>query len=468
MASTQSLLNEIDARSSQHEASLFEWLRMPSVSADLAYRDGIQQAAQWLFDRFQAMGLRTEKIETASHPIVYAESPAIEGAPVVLVYGHYDVQPPDPLELWNSPPFDPTVKDGNVYARGSTDDKGQVLTHVLSVETWLSTQGPLPVQVKFLIEGEEECGSEALNELLAGKYSILGKPPLEALACDVAVISDTSQFAPGQPAITYGLKGIAYFQLDFVGPSIDLHSGSFGGAITNPVNALTRVLGRLVDDEGRIQVPGFYDEVQPLAPEERQAFASLPFDEEGFKRSCGVQATTGEVGYSTLERKWARPTCDINGIWGGYQGAGAKTVLPSKAGAKFSFRLVPKQDPVKIVAALRSFIQANVPPGIEWTLTEMHHAPGVVVPLDSPYVAAGKRAIEIGFGKLPVMIREGGSIPVVTSFSQILGVDTLLLGWGQNDDAAHSPNEKFSLADFHRGIKASAALWDQLQALAKS
>lgn len=462
MTLQQGLNQAIDERKGQFEESLFEWLRMPSVSADLAYREGIHQAADWLVARFQRMGLATEKVMTDSHPIVYAESPPVPGAPVVLVYGHYDVQPPDPLDLWLSPPFEPTVRDGNVYARGSTDDKGQVLTHVLSVETWLATQGPLPVQVKFLIEGEEECGSEALNQLLAGKYSILGKPPLEAIKCDVAVISDTSQFAPGQPAITYGLKGIAYFQLDFVGPAIDLHSGSFGGAITNPINALSRVLGRLVDESGRVQVPGFYDEVQPLSSEERNAFASLPFDEAGFKKSCGVTETTGEVGYSTLERKWARPTCDINGIWGGYQGAGAKTVLPSKAGAKFSFRLVPKQDPVKIVAALKRFIADNVPAGIQWTLTEMHHAPGVVVPLDSPFVAAAKRAIEAGFGKQPVMIREGGSIPVVTSFATILGVDTLLLGWGQNDDAAHSPNEKFSLADFHRGIKASGALWGQL------
>ncbi|MCA9104107.1 MAG: M20/M25/M40 family metallo-hydrolase, partial [Planctomycetales bacterium] len=320
MSDTQVVVDAIDARQSQHEAALFELLRLPSVSADAAFRQGIEDAADWLVQRFTSMGLTVDRIATETHPIVYAESPAVPGAPCVLVYGHYDVQPPDPLELWQSPPFEPTVRDGNVYARGSTDDKGQVLTHVLSVQTWLETVGPLPIQIKFLIEGEEECGSEALDALLAGKHQILGQPALDALKCDIAVISDTSQFAPGQPAITYGLKGIAYFQLDFVGPNIDLHSGSFGGAVTNPINALTRVMGDLVDSDGRIQVPGFYDDVLPLSDEERAAFAALPFSESGFCQSIGVEGTTGEADYTTLERKWARPTCDINGIWGGYQG----------------------------------------------------------------------------------------------------------------------------------------------------
>jgi len=458
------LERELDSRRDAHREALFDLLRIPSVSADSAYRAGIDRAADWLVDRFRGMGLTVDRIATSTHPIVYAESPPVAGAPTVLIYGHYDVQPPDPLDLWQSPPFEPTVRDGKVYARGSTDDKGQLLTHVLSAETWLATEGPLPIQLKFLIEGEEECGSEGLGELLDGKLSILGKPAMEGLKCDVAVISDTCQFAPGQPAITYGLKGIAYFQVDLVGPSIDLHSGSFGGAVTNPANTLARLLASLVGEDGRVRIPGFYDDVRPLTDDERRAYASLGFDENAFRAGIGVDGVTGEVGYTTLERKWARPTCDINGLWSGYQGEGAKTVLPSKAGAKFSFRLVPDQDPPKIAAALRQYLEAQLPPGIRMKLTEMHHAPAVIVPLDSPYVAAAADAIEQGFGRRPVFIREGGSIPVVTSFARKLGVDTLLLGWGQNDDAAHSPNEKFALEDFYRGIRASAALWRRLAA----
>ena len=449
------------------QEAMFELLRIPSVSADPAYAADMGRAADWLTERFESLGLKTERIATASHPILYAESPPVEGAPVVLVYGHYDVQPPDPLDEWVTPPFEPTVREGNVYARGATDDKGQFLTHLMSVEAWQATRGPLPVQVKFLIEGEEECGSEALNELLDGKYTILGRPPLEALKADVAVISDTGQFGPGRPAITYGLKGIAYFQINLTGPNQDLHSGSFGGAVTNPANTLAKLLARLIDDEGRIQIPGFYDDVLALSDQEREQFEALAFDEENFKQQIGVEAVSGEIGYSTLERKWARPTFDINGLWSGYQGEGAKTVLPARAGAKFSFRLVPGQNPEKIAASLESFLREHLPPGIEMEFLEMHHAPGVVVPLDSPYLSAASQAIEAGFGTAPVYIREGGSIPIVTSFKELLGIDTLLLGWGQNDDNMHSPNEKFSLDDFQRGIRSSAHLWEELGQLGR-
>ncbi|HEY5311565.1 MAG TPA: dipeptidase [Pirellulales bacterium] len=436
------------------EADLCELLRIPSVSADSRHRDDVRRAGDWVANQFRGLGLSTEIIETAGHPIVYAESLEAPGAPTVLVYGHYDVQPPDPLSEWHSPPFEPTRRDGNLYARGATDDKGQMLTHIKSTQAWIKTAGRLPVNLKFLIEGEEEVGSEHLEAFIERER--------KRLACDVAVISDTAQFAPGQPAITYGLKGIAYFELRLTGPRQDLHSGTFGGAVTNPANALARMLAALVDEHGRVQVPGFYDDVVELDPQERRQMAELPFSDAQFMQSIGVDGLSGEQGYTTLERKWARPTCDINGLTSGYQGEGAKTVLPARASGKFSFRLVPKQDPLKLQRSLDQMLRGLCPPGIRLELTSYHAAPGVVVPLDSPYMAAAARAIEHGFGRRPVYIREGGSIPVVSTFHDRLGVDTLLLGWGLNDDNTHGPNEKFSLADFHRGIKASAYLWQEL------
>ncbi len=436
------------------EEELCELLRIPSVSTDGLHQREIRQAAEWVRDQLQGMGLETKLLDTIGNPVVYAESAPVPGAPVVLVYGHYDVQPPDPLEEWLSPPFEPTRRNGNLYARGATDDKGQMLTHIKSAEAWMKTVGKLPVQLKFVIEGEEEVGSEGLEDLIA-------REP-ERLACDVAVVSDSSQFGPGQPAVTYGLKGIAYFELKLNGPKQDLHSGTFGGAVTNPINCAARMMASLIDKKGRVQIPGFYDDVMPLSDAEREQFASLPFNESAFMRQVGVEGVTGEEGYTTLERRWARPTFDINGIWGGYQGDGAKTVLPSKAGVKFSFRLVPNQDPKKIQQALRTRLETLCPPGIEMELTDLHSARGVVVPLDSLYMEATAIAIEQGFGRPHVFIREGGSIPIVTTFHEQLGVDTLLLGWGQDDDNTHSPNEKFSLADFHRGIKTSAHLWKAL------
>jgi acetylornithine deacetylase/succinyl-diaminopimelate desuccinylase-like protein len=440
------------------EDELCELLRIPSVSTGKLHQAEIRQAGEWVANQLNRMGLRTELIETCGNPVVYAESPPVPGAPTVLVYGHYDVQPPDPLDEWLSPPFVPTRRDGDLYARGATDDKGQMLTHIKSAEAWMRTAGRLPVQLKFLIEGEEEVGSEGVEEFIAQEAA--------RLACDVAVISDSSQFGPGRPAITYGLKGIAYFELRLTGAKQDLHSGTFGGAVTNPVNCAARMMASLVDDAGRIQVPGFYDEVVPLTKREREQFAALPFNESAFMEKIGVTGVTGERGYTTLERRWARPTCDINGIWGGYQGGGSKTVLPAKAGVKFSFRLVPDQDPAKIQQALRSHLELLLPPGIQMELIDMHSARGIVVPLESRYMEAAAQAIEQGFGQPPVFIREGGSIPIVNLFRDKLGADTLLLGWGQDDDNTHSPNEKFSLADFHRGIKTSAYLWNELSKIA--
>jgi acetylornithine deacetylase/succinyl-diaminopimelate desuccinylase-like protein len=310
--------------------------------------------------------------------------------------------------------------------------------------------------VKYLIEGEEEVGSENLEAFIEANK--------DRLACDVVVISDTSQFAAGQPAITYGLRGIAYFELRLTGPKQDLHSGTFGGAVANPANALAKLLAALINDKGQVQVPGFYEDVLPLSDAERRQFAELQkrAPDAEFMRQVGVEGLQGEESFTSLERRWARPTCDINGLWSGYQGEGSKTVLPAKAGAKFSFRLVPNQDPAKIAASLKKFLEERCPKGLKLELICFHGAAGVVVPLESPYVAAAARAIEQGFGRAPVFIREGGSIPVVSTFHEKLGVDTLLLGWGQNDDNTHGPNEKFCIADFHRGIRASAHLWKEL------
>jgi succinyl-diaminopimelate desuccinylase len=443
--------NYLEQNRRQFEQELCALLRMPSVSADSKYQEGIRQAAQWIADQLRRLGLATELIPTEGHPLVYAESPPVPGAPTVLVYGHYDVQPPDPLSEWLSPPFEPTVRDGNLYARGATDDKGQLLTHVKAAQAWIETTGGLPLQLKFLVEGEEEVGSTALYKFL--------QQAADKLRCDVVVISDGSQFGPGQPAITYGLRGIAYFELRLTGPKQDLHSGTFGGAVTNPAVALARMLSALMDRQGRIQVPGFYDDVVPLSEQERQQIAALGFDDSDFMARLGVDGLSGEAGYTTLERRWARPTFDVHGLWGGYQGEGGKTILPAKAGAKFSFRLVPHQDPAKVAVAVRKFLSRRCPPGIRMELIDMHGGPGVLVPLDSPFLQAAVRAIEAGFGRPPVFTREGGSIPIVTAFREKLGVDTLLLGWGQDDDCAHSPNEKFSLADLHRGARASAHLW---------
>ena len=403
------------------------------------------------------MGLATELIDTAGHPLVYAESPPVPGKPIALVYGHYDVQPPDPLDEWISPPFEPTVRNGNIYARGATDDKGQMLTHVKSVEAWIKSGSKLPLQVKFLIEGEEEVGSANLEPFVAENR--------DRLACDCVVISDCGQFGPASRRSPTACAA---------SPTTSCASPARSKICTPaPSAAASRIRPAhwshcsrpSKTSDGRIQVPGFYDDVVPLTDAERQEFRDLPFDEADFKKQLGVDGVSGEAGFSTLERRWARPTCDINGLTSGYQGEGAKTVLPARASAKFSFRLVPNQDPAKITAALRKFLEARLPPGIEMELVDHHGAPGVVVPLDSPYIRAAAAAIESGFGRRPVFIREGGSIPIVTTFARELEADVLLLGWGQNDDNTHSPNEKFSLADYQRGIRSSAHLWTELAKL---
>lgn len=427
---------------------LKDLLRIPSVSADSAFNGETRRAGLWVADQLRSMGLTTEVVETPGHPIIYGEWLGAVGAPTVMIYGHYDVQPPDPLEQWTTPAFEPTIRGEHIYARGATDDKGQVLTHVKALEAWLKATGSLPVNVKVVIEGEEEVGSNNLENFLRDRR--------DRLKSDIAVVSDTSQFGPDRPAITYGLRGIVACEVTLTGPKQDLHSGVFGGAVGNPVNALARLIASLHDDAGRILIPGFYDDIPSLSSQERAVLAELPFDEARFRSDLGIQEVWGETGYSTLERRWSRPTCDVNGIKGGYQGEGPKTIIPAKATAKITCRLVPNQDPNRIVAALESHLRSQCPKAFQLDFTNWHGCPGFMVSLDNPFLAPAKTAIERAFGVPPVLIREGGSIPVVASFREILGVDTLLLGWGQNTDNLHSPNEHFSLRDFERGTHAAA------------
>ncbi|QDT64022.1 dipeptidase [Calycomorphotria hydatis] len=433
---------------------LTEFLRIPSVSADSQFSAETHRCAKFVADQLQQAGCSAEIVETKGYPIVLGRSPKVEGAPTALVYGHYDVQPPDPLDEWVTPPFEPDVREDRIYARGATDDKGQMLTHIKSAEAWSKTAGNPPINIVYVIEGEEEVGSDNLDQFL--------KDRAEELKADVAVISDTSQFAPNQPAITYGLRGIMACEVTLHGPAQDLHSGIFGGAIANPCNVLAKLVASLHDAEGRIQIPGFYDDVLELTAMEVEAFAALNFDEPQFCKNIGVDGVSGEANFSTLERRWARPTCDVNGIFGGYSGEGPKTIIPAKATAKITCRLVPNQNAESITENLREFLQSQIPPGIRMEFEHYHGCPGYVFDPNSPEMQAANRAIATAFGVAPVLVREGGSIPVVASLKDILNIDTLLLGWGQNTDNLHSPNERFSLTDFQRGIHASAVLWSEL------
>jgi acetylornithine deacetylase/succinyl-diaminopimelate desuccinylase-like protein len=450
----QDVIDYLNQNQNTAVEQLCELLRIPSVSGDSQFKADVLKAADFVHAAFVDAGLTSEIVETPGHPIVYAEWTQAAGAPTVLIYGHYDVQPADPLNLWTTPAFEPDIREGCVWARGATDDKGQFLTHVLSVAAWLKTTGSLPINVKFVIEGEEEVGSNNLDNFL--------NEHRERLKCDVAVVSDTSQYGPGIPAITYGLRGILACEVKLIGPNRDLHSGVFGGAVQNPANALASLIAKLHDENGRVTIPGFYDDIVELSVEEREQFGSLPFDEAAWLKGLGIDVGAGEAGFTNTERRWARPTCDVNGMFSGYTGEGPKTIVPSTATAKITCRLVPNQDPHKQTEALRDFLAASLPPGVRMEFSTAHGGRPSMADLSSPFMAAAKVAIEKAFGTAPVMIREGGSIPVVASLSDILGVDTLLLGWGQNTDNLHSPDEHFSLTDFHRGTLASAHLWNEL------
>lgn len=456
----QDVIDYLIGQQDQALLELCDFLRIPSVSADSAFKQDVDRCAGWVQAAMQRAGLTAELIPTKGHPIVYGERIQDPALPTILVYGHYDVQPPDPLDLWTTPPFEPQVRDGRLFARGATDDKGQVFTHLKSIEAWVKLRNRLPVNIKFLIEGEEEVGSDNLEHFLQDNR--------DRLKADVTVISDTSQYGDGIPAITYGLRGIVAAEVRLTGPSKDLHSGIFGGSIANPANALTRICGQLIGDDGCVRIPGFYDDVDELSELEKQQFAALPFDEASFLAEIGSSAPFGEAGRTTLERRWARPTCDINGMFSGYQGQGPKTIIPSRATAKITCRLVPGQKPEKILDALETFLKSLCPPGLKFEFLRYHGCEAFVFDPTSKWISAASEALSVAFGKPPVFIREGGSIPVVLSFKQILGLDTLLLGWGRNTDNLHSPDEHFHVADFHRGTLASACLWEKLGAVSRS
>jgi acetylornithine deacetylase/succinyl-diaminopimelate desuccinylase-like protein len=435
-----------DARFEESVRELETMLRIPSISTDPAYADDVRRCADWLVDHLHSIGLQhAERCDTPGHPIVFAQHLVDPSLPTVLVYGHYDVQPPDPLELWTSPPFEPVRKNGTLYARGSSDDKGQMFMHVKAVEAYLKTGGTLPLNIKFLIEGEEESGSSSLKPFIEANK--------ERLAADVVVISDTALFAPGVPSITVGLRGMAYVEVVLTGPDRDLHSGVYGGAVENPVNVLAKLIGDLHDAQHRVTIPGFYDHVRPLTEADRATFRALPFDADGWMQAVGVQAVQTEDGYSILEGTTARPTLDVNGIWGGYQGKGAKTVLPSVAGAKISMRLVADQQPNEVAGLLRAWFEAHTPPTMKLTFTALHGGHPVLVDTDSTAMQAAAEAMKGTFGREPYFTREGGSIPVVADFKTILGLDSVLMGFGLNSDALHSPNEHFGLDRFQQGIQ---------------
>ncbi|MFU8803004.1 MAG: dipeptidase [Bradymonadaceae bacterium] len=445
----------IERESDRFVEELKEFLRIPSVSTDLAMAGEVKRCASWLADHLTGIGLETVEIHpTPGHPIIYAEHCRVPGAPTILIYGHYDVQPPDPLDEWVTPPFEPDVRDGKIFARGATDDKGQFFAHVKGLEAWLATRGELSVNVKLLIEGEEEVGSVNLDNWITENR--------ERLACDAVVISDSPMFAPRVPSITYGLRGLAYLQMKVRTVGHDLHSGLYGGAVPNPINEIAKIIARFHDEDGRIAIPGFYDKVRPLEEDERVALANLPFSEETFIKETGARGLKGEAGYSTLERTWTRPTLDCNGIWGGFIGEGAKTVLPATASAKFSCRLVPDQDPDEIARLAQEYVRSIAPDYVEVSVEAHHGGRPVITDRENPTAQAALRALESAWQTKPVFVRGGGSIPVVASFGEILGVPTVLMGLGLDDDRLHSPNEKFDLENFYAGITASAFLWHEV------
>ncbi len=431
------------------------FLRIPSISTLPAHAADCRRAAEFVADDLRRMGVEhVEVSETAGHPVVYGDWLHAEGTPTILVYGHYDVQPVDPLDLWDSPPFEPVVKDGRMLARGAADDKGQIHMHLRATEALLATRVGLPVNLKFVFEGEEESSSEHLDQWLADNR--------DRLQADAAVISDTSFFEGNRPSITLGLRGLMYAQIDVIGSPVDLHSGTYGGSVENPANALCQIVAALKGPDGRIRIPGFYDDVVALSDADRAAFAALPFDEEAYRAGIGVEALIGEVGYTTLERRGARPTLDVNGIWGGFQGEGAKTIIPAHAHAKVSCRLVSDQEPDRIFGLFRDFVMEVAPPGVRVEVSMLGGGRPSLTPMDHPATQAAARAIEAAFGTAPVYMREGGSIPVCASFERVLGLPVVLAGFTNPDDNAHAPNESMVLDNYERGIRAIARMWDEM------
>jgi acetylornithine deacetylase/succinyl-diaminopimelate desuccinylase-like protein len=455
MNDTRDVLKRIDRDKAKYLAELKDYLRIESISTDPDYKPKVLSCADWLLAKMRTAGLKAELIQTDGYPLVYGEWTGAPGKPTILFYGHYDVQPVDPVDLWRHPPFEPTEEGDLLVCRGATDDKGQSYTHLKAVAAMLEERGKLPVNVKFLVEGEEESGGHAIENYVkadAGKR----------LACDAVVVSDSSMYAPGQPALTYGLKGLAYMELKVTGPNRDLHSGTYGGGVQNPLNALATIIAQLRDPAtGKIKIPGFYDAVKPLAKWERKEFAGLKFSEAKERKELGVSTLAAEKGYTYREQVWARPTCDVNGIFGGYQGKGAKTVLPSWAGAKVSMRLVPDQHPEKIARLFTQYVKKIAPKGVKVEVEYLHGAEPVLLETEGALVDAALEAMAETWGRRPVRIREGGSIPIVTQFSRVLNVPVLLLGFGLADDRLHSPNEKFNITHYYNGIRTVARLLDR-------
>jgi len=437
--------NYIQEHKDRFLSELIELLRIPSVSADTKYRSDVRHAAEFICEKLRYAGADIAEInETAGHPIVYGEKIIDKSLPTILVYGHYDVQPADPLNLWDSPPFEPIVKDEKIYARGACDDKGQVYMHIKAFETMMATDS-LPCNVKFMIEGEEEVGSDNLG--------IFVKANKDKLKADVILISDTAIVANDIPSIDVGLRGLSYLEVEVTGANRDLHSGVYGGAVANPINVLSKMIASLHDENNHITIPNFYDDVLELSPAEREAMALTPFTLQAYKEDLAIHEVRGEAGYSTIERASIRPTLDVNGIWGGYIGEGAKTVLPSKASAKISMRLVPNQQSDKMTAMFTKHFESIAPAGVTVKVWPHHGGEPYVTPTDSKEYRAAERAMEESFGKKPVPTRGGGSIPIVALFEKELGLKTILMGFGLDSDAIHSPNEHFGLFNFYKGIE---------------
>jgi acetylornithine deacetylase/succinyl-diaminopimelate desuccinylase-like protein len=449
------VVDYINLHRDRYVEELKQYLAIPSISALPQHAGDVRRAAEWTADALRGAGLQNVSlIDTPGNPVVYGDWLGAPGKPTILFYGHYDVQPVDPVDLWTSPPFEATVRDGEIYARGAADDKGQVFMHVKAVEAYLKQNEQLPVNIRFFIEGEEEVGSVHLDDFVRAHK--------QELAADVVVISDSPMFDRGIPSICYGLRGLAYFQVDLRGTKSDLHSGSFGGAVANPAFVLAQILAQMKDRGGRVKIPGFYDSVRELSEAERAEWKKLPFNETRYRKDLGAPRLFGETGYSTLERVWARPTFEVNGLLSGFTGEGAKTVLPATAMAKVSMRLVPDQDPQKIGDLFEDYLRKVAPKTVELKVTRMHGGKPWMAEFDNKYVRAAGRAIEQGFGKAPVFNREGGSIPVVSTFQEELGVPSVLFGVGLPDENAHAPDEKLDLGNFHNGIIASAFLYEEI------
>lgn len=444
-------LNYINNNKEKFLNELFDLLRIPSISADPAYAGDVNRTAEVIADQFKGIGLDNVEIcQTAGYPIVYADKIIDPSLPTVLVYGHYDVQPADPIELWHNPPFEPIIKktgihpEGAIFARGACDDKGQMFMHVKAVEAMMQTN-ELPCNVKFMIEGEEEVGSENLG--------IFVQENVNKLKADIILVSDTGMLANDVPSITTGLRGLSYVEVEVTGPNRDLHSGLYGGCVANPINILTKMIASLHDENNHITIPGFYDRVIELSDEERAEMAKAPFSHEKYCQALDIEDTYGEKGYSTMERGSIRPTLDVNGIWGGYTGEGAKTVIASKAYAKISMRLVPDQDPNEITALFQKHFESLAPKGVKVLVKPHHGGEAAVTPIDSIGYKAASLAYESSFGKKPIPVRSGGSIPIVAMFEKVLGLKTILMGFGLDSDAIHSPNEHYGLFNYYRGIE---------------